>query len=52
MFYQKVVNHFVHDIDLVPSRLIDDDPHASLKRSIQIFPYLEVNYLGCSLLIK
>lgn len=33
---QEVFHHFIHDIDLVAPRFIDDDPGTALKGAIEI----------------
>lgn len=46
MFYQKIANHFVHDLDLGPAGFIDNDPDAALKRSEKIAVHLKGQAFG------
>ena len=36
MLAQKIFHHFVHDVDLITTALVDNDPGAAVKSTIEI----------------
>ncbi len=36
MFDEKIMDNFLHDIELITTRLVDKNPDATLKGAIQI----------------
>ena len=46
VFYEKVPHHLIHDVKLVPACFMNDYPGASLKRTVNILPNLQLQSEG------